>query len=386
MQRTSTGLWLALALGVSAAGCTNDVATPTQTRAVADRQSNTGITNDARDEGDDDNEKGDAPFTYAVIGDFPYGATKRAELPALIAKINADPAVERVLHVGDIKAGTNSDCSDAYFADIKSQFDTFEDPLVYTPGDNEWTDCHKAIKNNGVYKPTERLAKVREMFFPVPGRTLGIHSAHVQSQGKIDPRNRAYVENVMWQRSGVVFASLDITGSNDDTAPWTSNPPVSGELPGLLSTYAAQLAEQPAEIAARYQANSAWLERTFRRAQDDDVRAVVLMFQADMWDGTLATRSTTISAYDAMVVRIGALAAQFGKPVLMIVGDSHVFKVDQPYVAPALMALHPNTPTVTNLTRLIVNGSASRTEYVRLTIDPRAKGVSPFSFVEVPLN
>jgi hypothetical protein len=69
---------------------------------------------------------------------------------------------------------------------------------------------------------------------------------------------------------------------------------------------------------------------------------VVLLVQADMWDGTIATRSTTISAYDAMVVKIGRLAAAYGKPVLLIEGDSHIFRIDQPYTpASPLFALHP---------------------------------------------
>src|SRR5215813_6113442 len=129
--------------------------------------------------------------TYAVIGDFPYGPEKRAELPLLIDMINADPAVERVIHLGDIKAGSNSDCSDAYFADIRAQFDTFDDPLVYTPGDNEWTDCHVASKNNGLYTPTERLQKVRSLFFPVAGQTLGGRKKQVLTEAD-DPANSAY--------------------------------------------------------------------------------------------------------------------------------------------------------------------------------------------------
>jgi hypothetical protein len=44
-------------------------------------------------------------------------------------------------------------------------------PLVYTPGDNEWTNCHRV--NNGVYDPLERLAAVPKTFFPRPGFTLG---------------------------------------------------------------------------------------------------------------------------------------------------------------------------------------------------------------------
>jgi hypothetical protein len=70
--------------------------------------------------------------------------------------------------------------------------------------------------------------------------------------------------------------------------------------------------------------------------------------------------------------------------VLLLEGDSHVFRVDQPYTtASPLFVLHPNTPVAPNLTRLVVNGSASRTEYVRLTINPEA--ANPFTFVEVPL-
>ena len=176
--------------------------------------------------------------TYAVIGDFPYGPVKRAELPLLVDKINADPAVERVLHLGDIKAGTSSDCSDAYFADIRAQFDRFDAPFVYTPGDNEWTDCHVAFKNNGLYTPTERLVAVRNVFFPVVGKTLGVHAATVTSQADVDPANAQYVENVMWTHANVVFASLNITGSNNDKADWGT------PLPANASSFPSQAQEQ----------------------------------------------------------------------------------------------------------------------------------------------
>ncbi|HEY9225354.1 MAG TPA: hypothetical protein VIP11_01825 [Gemmatimonadaceae bacterium] len=314
-------------------------------------------------------------ITYAVIGDFPYGPVKRAEMPALIDKINSDPAVERVIHLGDIKAGSAADCSDAYFVDIRTQFDRFDDPFVYTPGDNEWTDCHVASKNNGLYTPTERLIAVRNVFFPVIGRTLGVHSAQVTSQAEVDPANAQYVENVLWTHANVVFATFNVTGSNDDKADWGT------PLPADAANYPSQTQER----ATRLQANRAWLERTFERAKE--AKAVVLALQADMWDGTLATRSTTIEAYDDLVVQIGTLSAKFGKPVLLLEGDSHVFRVDQPFVPTSpLFGLHPNTPVAPNVTRLVVNGSSSRTEYVRLTINPEAKDGNVFTFVEVPLS
>jgi hypothetical protein len=157
------------------------------------------------------------PYTLAVIGDTPYGDAKLAELPSLIALMNGDPKVDLVVHLGDIKAGSSSPCTDTYFAMIRSLFDTFKDPLVYTPGDNEWVDCHVASKNNGLFTPTERLQAVRALFFPVAGQTLGGRKKQVLTEAD-DPANSVYVENVMWMESQVMFATLNLQGSNDDLA------------------------------------------------------------------------------------------------------------------------------------------------------------------------
>ena len=108
------------------------------------------------------------------------------------------------------------------------------------------------------------------------------------------------------------------------------------------------------------------------------------MFQADMWDPA----EPTLTGFDALVQQIGALAEQFGKPVLLLEGDSHMFKVDNPYSsASPLHALHPSTPEVSNITRIVVEGSdAGRTEYLRLTVDPRKKSYALFSWERIPLN
>jgi hypothetical protein len=368
MRTTTLSLSLLLALGLIAAGCRSDVTTSTITTAALDAQNDQG----------EDQDGDERPFTYAVIGDFPYGPVKRAELPALVDLINADPQVERVIHLGDIKAGSSSDCSDTYFLDIRSQFDRFADAFVYTPGDNEWTDCHVFSKNNGLYTPTERLIAVRQDFFPVVGRTLGIDSRPVTSQGRVDRANAAYIENVLWRRADVLFATFNITGSNNDKAPWTSTPPKAGELPADAANYPSQAEEQ----ATRAQATDAWLRRAFTQGQG--AKAIVLAFQADMWDATSA-----LDGFDTLVTEIGMLAARYGRPVLLLEGDSHIFRVDQPYTAASpLFGLHPNTPIAPNVTRMVVNGSASRTEYVRLTIDPKAakRGGTPWTMVEVPLQ
>src|SRR3954454_14516538 len=109
-----------------------------------------------------------SPATLAVIGDTPYGQPQIDRFPGDVAEINADPAVSRVIHLGDIKNGS-SRCDTSYFRLIRSDFDGFADPLVYPPGDNEWTDCHRVNARN----PLERLAKVRSTFFDHPPHSLG---------------------------------------------------------------------------------------------------------------------------------------------------------------------------------------------------------------------
>lgn len=310
------------------------------------------------------------PFTLAVIGDTPYGPAKLAEFPALVDLINGDPKVDLVVHLGDIKAGSNSPCTDAYFATVRGLFDGFEDPLVYTPGDNEWTDCHVASKNNGLYTPTERLAALRTLFFPVAGQTLGGRKMQVLTQAD-DPASSAYVENVLWSQSRVVFATLSVPGSNDDLAPWGS------PLPADAGSYPSQAAER----AARDQANLAWVDRAFALATEQGAEGIVLMLQADMWDVT-----SSLNGFDALVQRIGSRAAAFGKPVLLLEGDSHSFEVQYPYSASSpLRSLHPNTPVAENVTRIVVEGSAGRTEYVRLTVDPKTKDGALFRWERVPL-
>ena len=371
MTRQSS-LSIALTLLALSAACSPDSTPPTTLRPSAIAAANVA---------DDD-----AGATYAVIGDMPYGKGKLDSLPQLIALINADPAVQLVIHVGDIKAGSSSDCNDAYFATIKGLFDTFQDPLVYTIGDNEWTDCHKAIKNNGLYTPTERLQAIRTLFFPAPGQTLGFSPRTVFSQAG-DPAHAAFVENVWWTQSHVVFAALNITGSFNDLAPWSATPlpwlVTPPDMPGNWASYPSQAEE----FAARAQANSDLIAQAFASATQRNARGVVLAFQADMWDPAEIVKDTATfrAGYNALVQQIGTLAAQFGRPVLLLEGDSHVWRVDTPFTPGASQfPMYLNTPAAPNVTRLVVDGSSSPTSYTRLTINP-AKNAQLFTLTRVPL-
>lgn len=271
------------------------------------------------------------PLTIAVIGDVPYGTAQEATFDELIAAINADPKVRIAAHVGDIKSGSTT-CTDERFAAIAEAFATFEDPLVYTPGDNEWTDCHR--QNNGGYDPLERLDIIRSMFFAAPGSTLGRHPKHVEDQAEL-------VENVRWVESSVAFATLHVVGSNNGLAPWS----------GLGHT--TPTAAQAAEVEARVTATLAWIDDTFDVAESRGLGGVVLMMQADTWDPSPTT------AQEAIVDRIAERTAGFGGEVLLVQGDSHVYLADNPL-------------GLENFRRIVVHGETLPFEYLRLTVDPRA--------------
>jgi hypothetical protein len=290
----------------------------------------------------------DETYTVAVIGDVPYGDPLISHFPAFIGQINADSDVRMVTHLGDIKNGS-SVCSDDYFNLIYGDFALFRDPLVYTPGDNEWTDCHRA--NNGRYNPLERLATIRETFFSRPGKTLGQQSVAVKAQP-------GFPENVRYTRNGISFAAANIPGSNNSMLPWD----------GLGLT--APTTEQVAEVTARTNADIALIRDTFAQAESDRNRAVVLQIQADMFDPTVSTPTwSNYSAFKPIVQAIIDESGAFDGPVYLFDGDSHVFNVDQPLKAgSSWLSFYGVTSSADRLTRVTVNGSSlGETGWLKVT-------------------
>src|SRR5258708_17142215 len=119
-------------------------------------------------------------FAFGVMGDTPYSEREEPRFLEMVEQMNAAP-LAFVVHVGDFKAGANSPCSDALFAKRRAQFDSSHHPLVYTPGDNEWTDCRRA--SNGDGDPIERLAALRRVFF-ADAWSLGARRIETRFQGE----------------------------------------------------------------------------------------------------------------------------------------------------------------------------------------------------------
>ena len=104
-----------------------------------------------------------------------------------------------------------------------------------------------------------------------------------------------------------------------------------------------------------------------------------------MWDpAALVTGGDGLNAYTPLVQKLADLCVHFGRPVLLINGDSHLYGVDQPLADPASAAgqIH-GTQAVSNLTRIIVQGSTNLPrEWLRLTIDPRSRQVFSWENVQ----
>jgi hypothetical protein len=308
------------------------------------------------------------PTTLAMIGDTPYGAPQFENFPNDVAEINADPDVSLVMHLGDIKNGS-SKCTTEYFEAIRKDFDGFADPLVYTPGDNEWTDCHRA--NNGAYWPAgpvlngdsrpARLAEIHRIFFDQPGWTLGQNPRQVETQGG------DYVENVGWSQSRTQFGDLNVPGSNNDWLPWFEQPRTTSQID---------------EVTNRTAADLEWLDHIFASAEQNNAKAVVIGIQADMWDPAIEGDPSQYDHFTPIVRELASQSLAFDGPVLLLNGDSHQFTDDHPLADPSRpqnRTIYGIDTEVPNLRRITVNGSTTPChEWLKLTVSPSSS--HPFSY------
>lgn len=293
-------------------------------------------------------------FEFVAIGDMPY--TIPADYPRferLIDRINA-LAPTFTVHVGDTKSGS-APCSDEVLGRARDYFGRFRGAVVYSVGDNEWTDCHRPAA--GAYDPLERLAWVRRNHFQEP-RSLGQAPIPLERQSDAMPeRFGLYVENSRWMHQGVLFVSLHIPGSNNNF-----------EIrPGA-----------PEEFFARDAANQAWLADSFAKAGREGALGVVLIFQANMWEETEVPKLPLQSGFSTTLRTLTQAAQEFGRPVLLIHGDSHVLLIDQPL-------RDARKATLQNVTRLMVMGAAE-VHGVRVSVDPAEPGLFGFTPLRVPEN
>jgi hypothetical protein len=284
------------------------------------------------------------PLTFVAFGDAPYGLPgDEGRFLQVVEEANRiNPAF--VVHIGDIKSGSSS-CDDSMFVYIQDLFRRFEPPLIYTPGDNEWTDCHRFLA--GRFNPVERLDRLRQLFFP-DDLSLGRTRIKLTRQADFSDTpadHRIFVENALWDRAGIQFATVHVVGSGNNF----SHDPV-----------------ERAEYVRRNGANLAWLDRVFRRAAETGSRAVVLFMHADpLFEATGDRRIGFVDTLRAFSHH----ARAFPRPILLVHGDNHTYLVDRPLRSDPI---RHSGPVLQNFTRLEVFGSPeTRGVIVTVTTDER---------------
>ena len=296
-------------------------------------------------------------FSFAAIGDLPYEpvANGRQVYPIppyerLIADINSDPSIEFTVHIGDIKAG-NTLCEDDVYLNNFAYFNSFQNPLIFTPGDNEWTDCHRA--NNGSMDPLERLALIRMLFYD-SNKSLG------QNPMPLFKDKAPYVENSIWRQRPAMFVTLNQPGSNNNRNRTT----------GLFQD------PTDSEYTARNESNMALLDDVFHIASvNPQVRLVVIASQANPFERFIeAGQGYTVSGYADFIDKLRAfVAANPDKNVLYIHGDSHTPRVNHPLtdIYPSPTQLTPAGTPYPNFTRLEVYAqTAAFMHWYKVTVDP----------------
>lgn len=307
---------------------------------------------------------GPARDTIGLFGDMPYNAIGKAQYPSLLADVNSSNLAFSVFD-GDLKAGGDGPCTDSLYSTAIAGFDTLERPLVWLPGDNDWTDCWGRYgPGTGGYDPLERLAHERTLFASTP-ESLG------QKTLALTRQEPSYPENVRWSYGPVVYLGLDVQGSND-------NYPYAGVDGETRSD--AEIARMRAEEVARKAADIQWLHDGFAYARSTGAKAVMVVWQADP-NFNNESHLADPRSWDAYADYVNALRNEtiaFGGQVALVHGDSHYFKIDKPLNG-------PSGGVLANFTRVETFG-ARNTHWVSATIDPTSRNVFEFAPQIVPAN
>ena len=308
-------------------------------------------------------------FSFIALGDTAYKNEDYPKYHSLIDTINSiNPAF--TIHVGDTM-GYPQLCSDEHYSKITNAFNRFRHPLIYTPGDNEWTDCY----NDSISSDTEpdkyadyilgRLTAIRNLYFS-NGNSLGKHPIALIRQSDIDKKFSTFSENSYWIHNNVLFATMHIVGSNDNFHP--------------------HIKQLTLESIQRRHAGFHWAMHLLKVAKKEKVKALVIAGHANLFGSEKATgkvaqysgkrvRGGEHGPYGGYVYALASLTYNLEIPVLYIHGDSHEFVIDRPLLKSSNHEY--STLQLTNFTRVQVPAHPEN-KAVKISID--LNNSYPFNF------
>lgn len=269
-------------------------------------------------------------FEFVAIGDVPYTRGDRARFRHLARRINALPA-RFVVHVGDTQEG-GSKASPRGLERMAAVFEELDGPLLFTPGDNDWSDCKRG---KGGYGPEDALSDIRTAFFSSP-QTLGRKSFRVARQPDEDPLFAEFVENCRFVLEHVVFVVLHVVRSD---------------------------ARADRSRQRQREASVAWLHRAFDEAEPA-ARGLVVLTHADL---RYHAKRRERAGFDPLLSALAERAEAFARPVWIVHGDKHEFLVERPPLPP----LRPEG--LPNVHRVQVMGGKKNVHGVRIEVDPGSR-------------
>lgn len=184
--------------------------------------------------------------SFIAYGDMPYYVKNYPIYEALIKNINLiEPSL--VIHTGD--ASHPSDCTNETIDLMHDYMNSFDAPLLFALGDNDWTDCPKSDFNS-----IERLNYYRQTHFS-SNSTLGAQPLKVSNQNEL-----GYPENMRFKKDNIGFITVHVVGSQNNM--------IKSDL------------EKMREFSSRNKVNLTWLEESFNVLSDTD--AIVVTLHANM--------------------------------------------------------------------------------------------------------
>lgn len=248
-------------------------------------------------------------FSFIALGDVPYNIPKDYQkFEKLIDTINTINH-QFNFFLGDFKS-SKTPCEDSLYYTIQNYFNQFEEPLIYTPGDNEWTDCK-------THNPVERLNFIRNTFYSKTNINFPFEQQSKYTNYSI------YPENIMWNYNSIQFSTIHIVGTNNNLN---------------------EKSTDNKEYSERNKANLFWLKKTFEEAIVNKSKGIVIATHADMF-----TPDKGASGFTEFLEVLLELSENYKKPILLINGDSHKYLIDKPLKT-------VDYKTVLNFTRMQVYG------------------------------
>lgn len=256
---------------------------------------------------------------FALFADNPYSDSDERQVHGALQRASSD--AEFFIHVGDIKGGGES-CDDGLLSRRLALLQQAPRPLFFTPGDNEWTDCHRLVA--GSFDPLERLQWLRSTNFDGE-QSLGSSPIALQSQteGRLltSPLTAQAIdqqglpENQRWQAGPCQFVSLSVTGSAH----------------GFRAGIDADI------IAAHARANQRWLQLAMRSAIANNLAALVIACHAEFKPAKLSDKDQLTDQkkrskpYAWLRAALHQAVVQFPGTVILLNGDTHAFALDHPW-------------------------------------------------------